>query len=214
MAEEPRDIERNIVLTRQRLGRDVDDLTERMSPGTVVRRRTYRVRTSVRRLREQVMGSRDDGPYRSRSTSGSVKGTAVEAKDKVSDTLSRGTHAVADRTSDVADQVRRTSEGNPLAAGLVVFGLGWLAASVIPASRVERSAAESLTEAAREPAQAVAQRAKDLATETAQELREPASEAVEQVRSTATDAGQRVAGTAKSEARHATDRTHGEAQHG
>ena len=144
MVEEPRDIERDIVVTREQLGRDMDDLTDRANPKAAVRRRTYRVRASVGRARDRVMG-----------------------------------------TSGPAEQVRRQSEGNPLAVGLIAFGAGWLVASMFPATQVEREAAGNLTDAVREPAQAGAQRAKELAAETAGELREPAREAVGQVKASA-----------------------------
>jgi hypothetical protein len=38
------------------------------------------------------------------------------------------------------------TQGNPLAAGLIAFGVGWLAASLIPASRPEQQAAAKAKE--------------------------------------------------------------------
>jgi uncharacterized protein DUF3618 len=52
-------------------------------------------------------------------------------KDKVMGTASNGTGAV-----------RRRTEGNPLAAGLIAFGLGWLTASLLPASKREQQLAD------------------------------------------------------------------------
>jgi gas vesicle protein len=87
-------------------------------------------------------------------------------------------------TNAVADIL----QGNPLAAGLIAFGAGLLASSLIPPSEKEREAAESLKSAA-EP---VKTQLTDAAKDVAQGLKEPAQEAMENVKATATDAAQTV----------------------
>ena len=48
--------------------------------------------------------------------------------------------------------IRQKSEGNPLAAGLIAFGVGWLASSLIPATRREQQVASQVKEKAGEHA--------------------------------------------------------------
>jgi gas vesicle protein len=93
---------------------------------------------------------------------------------------------VASGVRDAPHAVARQAEGNPLAAGLIAFGVGLLAASLLPASRQEQRAAQAVKE------QAVPQ-VKEAAAQVADQLREPAREAVETVKERATEA----AGTVK-----------------
>jgi hypothetical protein len=99
--------------------------------------------------------------------------------------------------------VRRGTEGNPLAAGLIAFGAGWLISSLAPASRKEQELADQAKDWALEHGQPVA---KHLADEVKENLREPAQHAVEEVKSTATDAASTVADETRSAAGDVTDR--------
>ena len=49
---------------------------------------------------------------------------------------------------DVKDKVVAKAEGNPIAVGLIAFGAGLLAASLIPASEREKDMAEGVKEQA------------------------------------------------------------------
>jgi hypothetical protein len=40
--------------------------------------------------------------------------------------------SVADAASSAPDMARRQTRGNPLAAGLIALGVGWLASSLLP----------------------------------------------------------------------------------
>jgi gas vesicle protein len=84
--------------------------------------------------------------------------------------------------------IQRQTQGNPIAAGVVAFGLGLLVATLIPASEPERQAAEALQDTL-EPL-------KDRALEAGQELKDQVQEAardgVQHVKETATDAAQQV----------------------
>src|SRR5215216_2042293 len=108
------------------------------------------------------------------------KNIAHRQVDKVS--------SVGDAASGAPSQVRAKAQGNPLAAGVIAFGVGWLVSSLLPATAKEREAAEQLKQAA----QPIAQEAQSLAKEVAGNLKEPAQEAVQSVKGTATDAAQTV----------------------
>ena len=98
---------------------------------------------------------------------------------------------------------RRQTQGNPLAAGLIAFGTGWLISSLLPASRQEQQLAEQARDKATELGQPLAEKAKQAATEVRDNLQEPARQAVESVKSTATDAGQTVADEGRAAAQDA-----------
>jgi hypothetical protein len=51
----------------------------------------------------------------------------------------------------------RQAQGNPLAAGLIAFGQGWLVSSLLPASRKERKLASQATNAVSQQVQPLAQ---------------------------------------------------------
>lgn len=88
------------------------------------------------------------------------------------------------------------AEGNPLAVGLIAFGVGWLAASLIPASSAEKEAGAAIKETAQPLVHEVTDAAKDMA----QNLKEPAQDAVENVKQSAQDAAEEVKSEASSAA--------------
>jgi hypothetical protein len=89
------------------------------------------------------------------------------------------------------DTVKAQTAGNPIAAGLIALGVGWLAGSLLPASSAERQAATQVKQSA-------APLVTDTAKEVADHLKEPAQEAVESVKETASDAAATVKQESKS----------------
>ncbi|ONI79988.1 hypothetical protein ALI144C_25080 [Actinosynnema sp. ALI-1.44] len=176
--EDPRRIRREIERTQHNLSADVDALADKVSPGKVVQRRADRVRRGVTNLRDKVMGSAAD--------------TAADARDKVDS----ATTAVSDAVSDAPQAIRRQTEGNPLAAGLIAFGIGWLTASLIPASKAERQVADQAKDFAREHSEQLG----EVAGQVKDRLTEPAQQAAQQVKSTAQEATSTVADEARSAA--------------
>jgi hypothetical protein len=219
---DPDEIRRDIERTQANLRGDVDALTEKVTPGRVVERRVARVRSSAARLKDRVMGSETSGPGMgggargtAHQVAGSVSGTASSAASGVSDAASSAASGVSDAASTVAGAVaeapqvaRRQAQGNPLAAGLIAFGAGWLVSSLLPATRREQELAGEAKDRAAELGRPVAEAARQAATEVKDNLAGPAQEAVESVRSTATDAGRTVA----DEGRSAAERVQGQAQ--
>ncbi|UOX93065.1 DUF3618 domain-containing protein [Amycolatopsis sp. FBCC-B4732] len=167
-----------------------------MSPGRIVERGVGRLRTAVGSAKDRGMGTANDHASTAGDKAGSV---AASAQDKVS--------TAADAVSEVPRQIRRGTQGTPLAAGLIAFGAGWLVSSLLPASEPERKLAGQATDLAREQLAPVAKHA---AEEVKENLREPVQRAAESVRSEAADS----ASTVKEEARSATGDVTDRAQEG
>ncbi len=183
---DPDRIRREIEGTQRNLSTDVNALTEKVSPGRVVERRVGKLRTAVVGAKDRVMGTAADQA----STAGDKLGSVASATgDKLG--------SAAETVGDAPESIRRGTQGNPLAAGLIAFGAGWLVSSLLPASEPERRLAEQATDLAREHVAPAAQHA---AEEVKENLREPVQQAADSVRSEAADA----ASTVKDEARSAT----------
>ena len=226
-SDDPEQIRREIERTQSALSQDVDALTDKVTPGKIVERRVDRARDAATRLKEKVMGSDPYGRHGSgESVGGSVLSAASTATDRVSGTASSAASSVQDAASSAASSVqgaassaagtvqdaastavgavqeapqaiRRQTRGNPLAAGLIAFGAGWLVSSLLPASRREQELADQAKQVAQEKVQPAAQQ---VAAEVKENLREPAQQAVESVKSTAQDAKDTVTDEGRSAA--------------
>lgn len=188
MSENPEQIRQDIEVTRGRLSEDVDVLTETVRPSNVARRQADKVTGRAAELKERVMGVADDTVSRTSDAGSSVGEKASELGDKA---------------GEVPQMARRQTQGNPLAAGLVALGVGWLVGSLLPASERERQAAEQL----KDKAQPLVEEAKGVAQDTAQELKQPAREAVEAVKQSATESAE----TVKDEGRSTAEEVQGSA---
>ncbi len=162
----PDQIRREIERTRGELSNDVNALGDKVNPGSIARRQVGRVRQAATSVKESVMGS------------------ASDASERGQDALS----SIGDTVSEAPSMVARRAQGSPIAAGLIAFGVGMLASSLLPASRPEQQAAQAVKDAA-EPA---IQNLTDAAKQTAENLKEPAQQAVEELKSTAADAADTV----------------------
>jgi hypothetical protein len=186
MTTSPDDIRRDIEQTRRDLATDVDVLHEKVSPSAVAGRRVEAAKGAVGGLKEKVMGAT--------STSGS--------------TMSSAGSSVTDAASSAPSALRSQTRGNPLAAGVIAFGAGWLVSSLLPASNKEQQVATQVKDKASEHSDTLTAPAKQAAQEVKENLRGPVQEATESVRSTATDA----AGTVQSTATDAKDEVAGQAR--
>lgn len=185
------EIQRDIERTRASLSADVNRLNEKVSPAKVVGRRVDRVKGTATSVKERVMGAADDGTGL-RAAGDSVGSGASSAKDAVSSAAA----SVSEAASTAPQTVRRQTRGNPLAAGVIAFGIGWLLSSMPPATKREQDVAELAENKAKELAQPL----KESAQEVAGNLQEPLQHSVEQVKSAATDAAAQTAEHAKSAA--------------
>jgi hypothetical protein len=100
--------------------------------------------------------------------------------------------SVGERVEDAGRTVRRRAQGNPLAAGLVALGAGWLLGSLIPASERERQVAVAAKDKAQPVTEKVADEVKSVAQDVGEHLKEPAQESAESLKSSAQNAVQTV----------------------
>jgi hypothetical protein len=177
------ELRRDIATQRQEIGRDLEAIGDRLSPGRVADRSRERAKRRVSTWRERVMG-----------TVGDARGRIGEA---VPSAPSMGSGSSQSPTEMVEERV----EGSPLVAGMVAFGIGFIAGSVIPASSKEKELARSV-----EPQLGqIAQEASETARTAGEHLAPVVQEEAEAVKGEATEAASSVAGTAKSEMASARD---------
>jgi gas vesicle protein len=205
---DPEVIRRQIEDTRRELSYDVDALNEKVNPARVVDRRVTAAKGRITNLKEKVMGSAHDTASSTQgmasNAAGSVQGAASSAVGTVQDAASSAVGAV----QQAPDAVVRQTQGNPLAAGLIAFGVGWLVSSLLPASEKEKELAQQAESAVREHKDALLEPAKQAAQEIGDQLKPAAQEAVESVKATAQDA----AATVKDEGQAAVQDVQGQAQ--
>ena len=135
-------------------------------------------------------------------------GAATGVTSSVSDSVSGVGSSVTGTVSNAGQTAKTQAQGNPMAAGLIALGAGWLLGSLLPASERERQAASAVKEQATPLVGQAQEMAKEVAKETAEELKEPAMSAAESVKSTAQDAAQ----TVKAEGQTAAEDVKGRAQ--
>ena len=194
---DPDEIRPDIERTRAALSDDVDDLAESVKPKNVAGRQVGKVKEAASNIKERVMGSDDDDV--STGAVGTVSDKASSAKDAVADRAYAAKNAVADRAygaKDTASQkasgardavreaprrMKRRAQGNPLAAGVVAFGLGMLVSSLIPSSEKEREAVSQL----QQNLDPVKQKATEVAKDVGESLKPAAQEAAASVKTTA-----------------------------
>jgi gas vesicle protein len=217
MTSDPDEIRGQITRTQQNLSADVDALTEKLSPPRIAQRRVQRTRDTMTNLKDRIMGSaysaRDTVTSQaahareSASSAGSSAGSTVgSAASSAAGTVSSAASSAADAVSSAPEMVRQRTEGNPLAAGLIAFGAGWLLSSLLPATPVEQQVATKAKDAAVEHGQPVAQQLSQAAQEAKEQLGASARQAAESVQGTASEAVSAVRDQAQSAAGDVTDR--------
>jgi hypothetical protein len=170
---DPDAIRADIEQTRANLSRDVNALGEAVAPSTMARRQVDKVKDKAVGVKDRVMGSASD-----------AGDSASHLAHDVGDSASGMVHAVGDKAGDAKVAARRKTQGNPMAAGLVALGAGWLLGSLMPATQKEKELAQT----AKDKAEPALQEAQAVAKETADHLKEPAQRAATSVKETAQDA--------------------------
>ncbi|MDP8931155.1 MAG: DUF3618 domain-containing protein [Actinomycetota bacterium] len=205
-ADEPDQIRREIEDTQRALSADVDTLTDKVNPSRVVRHRMKGVQNRVGRvrgvltsMRDTIMGSASSGVSRAGDT-------ITSAASNVRESTSAAAATAAGAVESTPQAVRRQTQGNPLAAGLVAFGAGWLVSSLLPATRREQDAVTRVEDVVREHGQPVGEQLSQVAAQMKDNLREPAHQAAESVRSSAGHAASRLSDEARSAAEDVTGR--------
>ncbi|UYQ60257.1 DUF3618 domain-containing protein [Streptomyces peucetius] len=198
MGTQPDELRSEVEHTRAHLARNVDLLADRMAPRRIARRKADSAQHRLRGIKEHVMGSAKESRSGLSSTAHSVADTAGQGADQVGEkakaTAGRA-RATAGKAKDTAGHLGSTAQqaparmkertqGSPLAAGVMAFGAGMLAAAFLPPSKAEERVGEQLREHSGELLEPV----KQGAHEVQEGLRGPAGEAVEAVKSAAQDA--------------------------
>jgi gas vesicle protein len=211
-AEELRD---DIELRREYLTRDFEAIGDRVSPQRVMERRTEALRGRLRNAKESIMGQADHAQGKAIDVRDKAAGVADGARSTLGDATHKaqaGVHEAAEKAGEVPDLVREKTEGNPLAVGLVAFGFGLLAATVLPESRRERQLARrvqpTLEDAARtavETGRTIADDVKPAVQESASRLQESAKESAQEVAEQAKGAAKGVGDDGKRAAANVRD---------
>jgi gas vesicle protein len=180
MGKEPEVIENDIEATREDLSRNLDALADRVSPGKVVGRQVDGVKSSLTGAKDKVFGS------------------AQSAGGSITDAPSQAASAVTDR-----------AEGNPLAAGLIAFGAGWLISSLIPASEKETQLAGQAVDLAKEHGQPLVDHAKSVGQDIGEDLKSKATDAASELKESAQESAQHVKDEGQSAAQSVKDDAQG-----
>lgn len=173
MGQSAEELRAEIERTRTELSTDLDAIGDRVSPRRMVERRTNRAKNFVGDTRTRVFGRADD-----------VKTSMSDRSTSAVDTLRSAPDSAAGRV-----------EGNPMIAGAVAFGVGFLAAVVFPGSQTEAEAVQRVGDAA----QPLKEQAVEAAKEVASSTKEAGQQAVEELKGSAQERAADVKDTAQQE---------------
>ena len=205
---DPDVIRRQIEDTRRELSYDVDALNEKVNPARVVDRRVSAAKGRMTNLKEKVMGSAQDTSAHAQGMASNAAGYVQDAASTAADSVQNAASTAVSTVQQAPDMAIRQTQGNPLAAGLIAFGVGWLVSSLMPASEKEKQLAQQAESAIKEHKDTLLEPAKQAAQEMGEQLKPAAQDAVESVKYTAQDA----AATVKGEGQTAVEDVQGQAQ--
>src|SRR5919206_2023789 len=205
---DPDVIRRQIEDTRANLSYDVDALNEKVNPTRVVDRRVGRAKSTVTGLKDRVFGAAHEKGSQMGNATSNVTGTAQDYAHSAADTVQGAASTAVDAVQQAPQTIQRQAQGNPLAAGLIAFGVGWLVSSLLPTSEKEKQLASQAESAVREPSQPLVDQAKNVAQEIGDNLKPAAQDAVQSVKETAQEGVQ----TVKQEGQSAAQDVQGQAQ--
>lgn len=189
MGKSAEELRRDIEMTREELGGTIEAIGDRVSPGRIIERRKNRFTNGVQSVRYRVMGRAGDAGH----------GMSDRAH-MMTDTMSDKAHAAGETMTSLPQMARSQTQGSPLAAGVVAFGAGFLAAAMFPPTEKERHATEALMEKAQPLAEPLKEKLSEAGHEMAAPLKDEAAHAAQEVKQTA----QQSAAQVKDTAQHAT----------
>jgi len=172
MGQSPEELRRDIEETRAELGGTLDAIGDRVSPGRIIERRTNRARQGVQRVRERVMGAAHDA--------------GATSKEQLS--------ATVDTVREAPQAAREGTQGSPLVAGGLAFGIGFLIASIAPRTRTESQAVSAIGD----HIQPLKEELAGAGQHVVENLKEPTREAASNVKEAAAAGGREVADQARS----------------
>lgn len=184
MNTDPSRLREDIEQTRSRLSDNVDALADQANPAHMAKRQVSKVKAATGRFLDRVLGTAEDV----RDAAVDTAQQAVEGVQEAAEGVSARAHDVVESVADAPAAARRQTQGNPLAAGVVAFGLGLLLAAAFPPSRKERE----LAQAVKEQAKPLTDQIVAAGQEVVENLAEPAQEAFDSLKESATEAVQHV----------------------
>lgn len=193
---------------RQSIATDLELMGDRVSPSRMAERRKARLRERVFGVRDTVFGSSQRGSSSARytdyaygSSASSLQASGSTGGSSEGGRASGALDAVKDHTPDSLGEV---TEGSPLAAAVVGFGIGMLAATILPSSPDEQRAARKLqphlegaAAALGQTGQEAVENVKPEAQQAVADLKDSAMDSVETVKSDAQSAADQVKDTAQ-----------------
>jgi hypothetical protein len=197
---DPDVIRRQIEDTRRELSYDVDALNEKVNPARVMDRRVTAAKGKMTNIKEKVMGSAHDTTANAHGMASNAAGSVQGAASSAAGSVQGAASSAVDAVQAAPDTIVRQTQGNPLAAGVIAFGVGWLVSSLLPATQKEQQLAQQAESAVREHKDALLEPAKQVAQDIGDQLKPAAQQAVDSVRSTAQDAASTVAEEGRSAA--------------
>jgi uncharacterized protein DUF3618 len=153
------ELEADIAHTREDMSATLGAIGDQVSPKRVVESGTHRIRHWIESARDGIMGS----PSEVEASGGEHSGPGAEAK-------------------------AAQNQGNPLAAGVITFGVGLLVGSLLPATKVEQQGLSAIADKA-EPAIGAAMEA---ASELGHGLQKSTEQAASKLGEVLTDAGHEI----------------------
>ena len=197
MSAQPDELKSEVEDTRAHLAHNVDRLADKVTPGKVARRKAGAAQHRLTGMKERVMGAANDARSTTAENAQDVAGSAASAVDRTRETARNAADEAGEAVRSAPGQVAEQTQGSPLAAGVIAFGAGMLAAALLPTSAAEERAGARIREHSDELLGPVKQTAQDIGQDVKEEMRAPAADAVGSLRSTAQDAAR----TTKEQAR-------------
>jgi uncharacterized protein YjbJ (UPF0337 family) len=182
MGQSAEELRQQIAETRGELGLTVDAISDHVSPARIVQRRKDRVASRWNAAKGSVMGAKE-----------SVMGSASNLGSSLSSVAESVTHSPQAAKEQGTQAVVAQTKGQPIVAGVVAFGAGFLIASAFPGSRTEGQIAQKVQDLA----QPVVEELKASGQEAVEALKEPALETVGQLKEAAMSGADQVRGTAQ-----------------
>lgn len=175
---DPQQLRQEIEQTRANLSQNVNALGEAVAPSSIARRQVDKAKGAAVGVKDKVMGS--------------AEGAASAVHDSAAGLGTGLGSSLGDGVGSAGRTTRSRAQGNPLAAGMIALGAGWLAGSLLPATAGERQAAGKVREQAQPLVSQAQEAAQGVAQQVSQELKEPAREAAQSVKATTQDAVETV----------------------
>jgi hypothetical protein len=183
------DIERR----RDRMSGTMEEIGDHVRPRRILDRRTRAARSWAGGVRARVMGSAEDA-------GGTVSTKLSEGASEMGDRVQHAGQQIADAPTTLA----RQTQGAPLVAGAIAFGVGALVALVIPETEPEHRAMDavqpqldSATDAVKEVGRNTAESMKGTVQQAADDLKQEATSRAGELGEDAKEAGESVAREAR-----------------